>query len=321
MAPAPRSVTLNGAGSSFQEAFQQAASEAFAKANPAVRVNYAGGGSGRGRQQLADMVVDFAGSDAPFHPDDLANVKGGPILYFPLLLGPITISYHLDGVPALRLSPATIARIFQRQVTKWNGAPISADNPGVTLPATDIVVARRSDGSGTTENFTRYLDAAATGTWKLKSGATVEWPADTTAGAGNGGVAQIVKSRNGAIGYVDLSDAKAAGLTFATVQNAAGKFVEPSVASATAAGEGIQVQSNLVFSAVNASGDAAYPITYQTWLVVYARQPDPAKAAALKSYLKYLLTDGQKLLPALDFAPLPRALQERTLAQLEAIAS
>ena len=321
LAPTARSVTLNGAGSSFQEAFQQAASEAFAKANPAVRVNYAGGGSGRGRQQLADMVVDFAGSDAPFHPDDLANVKGGPILYFPLLLGPITISYHLDGVPALRLSPATIAKIFQRQVTKWNGAAIGADNPGVELPAADIVVARRSDGSGTTENFTRYLDAAATGTWKLKSGATVEWPADTMAGSGNGGVAQIVKSSNGAIGYVDLSDAKAAGLTFATVENAAGKFVEPTVASSTAAGEGIEVQSNLVFGAINSRGDAAYPITYQTWLIVYARQPDPAKAAALKSYLKYLLTDGQKLLPALDYAPLPRTLRERTLAQLEAIAS
>jgi phosphate transport system substrate-binding protein len=183
------------------------------------------------------------------------------------------------------------------------------------------VVARRSDGSGTTENFTRYLEVAAPGAWMLKSGATVEWPADTLAGSGNGGVAQIVKSANGAVGYVDLSDAKAAGLAFASVKNASGSFVEPTVATATAAGEGIDVQNDLVFSAINSRGDGSYPITYQTWLVVYAKQSDPAKAAALKAYIKYLLTDGQKLLPELDYAPLPGSLQSRTLAQLEAIAS
>jgi phosphate transport system substrate-binding protein len=318
---APSPVTLNGAGSSFQMPFQQAASEAFQKADPNVRINYAGGGSGRGRQQLADMVVDFAGTDAPYHPEDLAKVKGGPVLYFPLLLGPVTVSYRLDGVPTLRLSSATIAKIFQRQVTKWNSPAIGADNPGVKLPSTDIVVARRSDGSGTTENFTRYLEVAAPGAWALKSGATVEWPADTIAGSGNGGVAQIVKSTNGAVGYVDLSDAKAAGLSFASVKNASGNFVEPTVATATAAGQGVDVQNNLVFSAINSRADASYPITYQTWIIVYAKQPDAAKAAALKAYIKYLLTDGQKLLPELDYAPLPDTLQNRTLAQLEAIVS
>jgi len=312
-------VTLNGSGSSFQTPFQQAAIEAFQQSHPNITLNYAGGGSGRGRQQLADEVVDFAGTDAAYHAEDLAKVKGGTILYFPLLLGPITISYNLQGVPGLRLSPDTIAKIFQREIKKWNGPAIVADNPGVKLPATDIVVARRADGSGTTENFSNYLVAAAPGTWKLKSGATIEWPHDTMAGPGNGGVAQIVKSTSGAVGYVDLSDAKAAGLTFAAVKNSTGAYVQPTAESASVAGDGIEVQPNLVFSAINASGAASYPITYQTWVIVYAKQTDPTKGAAIKGYLKYLLTDGQKLLPGLDYAPLPQGLDGKALAQLDEI--
>ena len=270
-------VTLNGSGSSFQMPFEQTAIEAFQKTHPKTKINYGGGGSGAGRQQLADKVVDFAGTDAPYHAEDLAKVRGGQILYFPLLLGPITLSYNVAGLAGLRLSPATIAQIFQREITKWNGPAIAVDNPGMKLPATDIVVARRSDGSGTTENFTKYLVAAAPGAWKLKSGATVEWPGDTVAGSGNGGVAQIVTTTKGAIGYVDLSDAKAAGLTFALVKNAAGEYVQPTAESASAAGDGINVHDDLVFSAIDAKGVAAYPITYQTWFIAYAKQVDRAK--------------------------------------------
>src|SRR5215831_18320402 len=219
--------TLNGSGSTFQKAYQEESIEKFKKINSGVTVNYGGGGSGKGRQDLSDMVVDFAGSDAAFKDADLAKTKGGEILYFPLLLGPITISYNVDGVNKLHLTPETLAKIFQRDIKKWNEKEIAAENPGVKLPDADIVVARRADGSGTTENFTKYLDAAAKGTWKLKSGSTVEWPADTQAGQGNSGVAQVVKSTKGAVGYVDLSDAKASGLHFATVKNQAGKFIEP----------------------------------------------------------------------------------------------
>jgi phosphate transport system substrate-binding protein len=315
---APGNATINGSGSTFQKAFQEAAIDAFTKANGNVKINYGGGGSGKGRQDLADMVVDFAGADSPYKDADMGKIKGGDILYFPLLLGPITISYNVDGVDKLQLSPETIAKIFQRDVKKWNDPAIAADNPGVKLPATDIVVAHRADGSGTTENFTKYLDQAATGTWKLKSGATVEWSADTQAGQGNGGVAQIVKSTSGAVGYVDLSDAKAAGLKYATVKNSAGKYIEPTAQSASAAGDGIDVKDNLLFSAINSKNDAAYPITYQSWVIVYAKA-DPAKGAALKAYLKYLLTDGQKLLPDLDFAPLPKTLQDKAIAQLDKI--
>ncbi len=316
---AARAATLNGSGSTFQQAAEEVLIEAFAKAQPTIKINYGGGGSGKGRQDLADLVTDFAGTDSAFKDADLAKVKGGELLYFPILLGPITVSYHLDGVDALQLSPVTIAKIFQRDITKWNDAAIAADNPGVTLPDTAIVVAHRADGSGTTDNFTRFLatNPASKDVWRLKSGSTVEWPADTQAGQGNGGVAQIVKSTAGAIGYVDLSDAKASGLKFAAVQNAAGKFVVASTAGASAAGDGIAVQDNLVFSALNGAGEATYPITCQTWIVTYAKPADKAKAAALKAYLRFILTDGQKLLPEIDFAPLPKSLQDRALAQLD----
>ena len=317
--PTRAGITINGSGSTFQKAYQESAIEAFTKANDHVKINYGGGGSGKGRQDLADMVVDFAGADAPYKDADLSKIKGGDVLYFPILLGAITLSYNLDGVDKLQLSPETTAKIFQRDIKKWNDPAIAADNPGVTLPDAEIVVAHRADGSGTTENFTRYLDGASGGAWKLKSGSTVEWPSDTQAGQGNAGVAQIVKSTKGAIGYVDLSDAKASELHYATVKNGAGKYIEPTADSASAAGEGIDVKDNLLFSALNAKGDAAYPITYQSWVIVYANPADRAKGAVVKSYVKYLITDGQKLLPELDFAPLPKSLQDKAVAQLDKI--
>lgn len=311
--------TLNGSGSTLSKPYQETAIEEYRKIAKGVTVNYGGGGSGKGRQDLADMVVDFAGSDSPYKEPDLAKNKGGEVLYFPILLGPITVSYNLEGVNKLQLSPVTIAKIFQRDVKSWNDPAIAADNPGVKLPNLAITVARRADGSGTTENFTKYLDQAATGTWRLKSGSTVEWPADTQAGQGNPGVAQIVKSTKGAIGYVDLSDAKASGLKYASVKNQAGKFVEPTSEAASAAGEGIEVKENLTFSALNAKGDKAYPITCQTWVIVYAKQTDKAKATALKNYLKFLVSDGQKFLKELDYAALPKSLQDRAVKQLDKI--
>jgi phosphate transport system substrate-binding protein len=312
-------VTINGSGSSFQKPYQEVAVQAFTKADPSVKVNYGGGGSGKGRQDLADQVVDFAGADSPYKDADLAKNKGGDVLYFPILLGAITVSYNVQGVDQLKLSAETIAKIFQRDIKKWNDKDIAADNPDAKLPDADIVVAHRSDGSGTTDNFTKYLDGAAQGVWKLKSGATVEWPADTQAGNGNTGVAQVVKSTAGAIGYVDLSDAKGTGLKFARVKNQAGKFIEPTTDSSSAAGDGIQVKDNLLFSAINAKGDAAYPITYQSWVIAYAKQTDHAKGTALKSFIKYLVTDGQAQLKGLDFAPLPKGLADKTVAQLDKI--
>ena len=313
------SVELNASGATFQKAAQEIAIEAFGEANKHIKINYSGGGSGKGRQEFADQVVDFACTDAPYKDADKANVKGGEFFYIPNVLGAITVSYNVPGVDKLQLSAETTAKIFVREIKKWNDAAIAADNPGVTLPDLDIVVARRSDGSGTTENFTKYLEQAAGGAWKLKPGSTVDWPSDTQAGNGNGGVAQIVKSTKGAIGYVDLSDAKASGLKWAAVKNPAGKFVDPTPEAVSAAADGIEVKDNLIFSALNAKGDAAYPITAQSWCMAYAKQTDKAKGQAVKAYLKFLVTDAQKLLPEIDFAPIPKSLQDKALAQIEKI--
>jgi len=312
-------VTLNASGSSFQKQFQEVAIQGFTKTTPGVKINYGSGGSGKGRQDFADKVTDYGCMDGLYKEAELAGVKGGAFLYFPILLGAITVSYHVEGVDKLQLSPETIAKIFQRDIKKWNDPAIAADNPDAKLPDSDIVVAHRSDGSGTTEQFTKYLDAAANGVWKLKSGSVVQWPADTQAGQGNGGVAQIIKSTKDAIGYVDLPDAKASGLTYATVKNQAGKFIEPSSASASAAGDGIDVQDNLTYVSVNAKGDAAYPITAPTWCVAYAKQTDKAKGTALKAYFKYMLTDAQARIKDINFAPLPKSLADKAVAQLDKI--
>jgi phosphate transport system substrate-binding protein len=315
---APLSATLDGSGATFPKGFYEVVIAGYKQLQPGVTVNYAGGGSGTGRQNLQDGVVDFAGSDAVVKEEDKPKYKG-EFLYVPTVAAPITVSYNLPDVKDLSLDADTIARIFQRQVTKWDDPAIAALNAGVKLPSGDITVARRSDGSGTTENFTKYLVAAAPNTWTLKSGATVEWPADTQAGNGNQGVAQIVKSTAGAIGYVDLSDATASGLKLAKLKNKAGKVVPPSLDGATAALAGASVNPDLTYNPLNADGADAYPITAPTWILVYKNQGDKAKGAAIKSFLRYLLTDGQKLAKDVDYAVLPSTLQQKALTQIDAI--
>jgi phosphate transport system substrate-binding protein len=313
-------VTVNGSGSTFQKQFQEEAISAFAGSNPKIHVNYGGGGSGKGRQDFADMVTDYGCSDAPFKDADKAKIKGGDFVYVPIVLGAITISFRIDGVDKLQLSADTIAKIFQRDIKKWNDPAIAADNPGATLPDADIVVVHRADGSGTTEQLTKFLATAATATWRLKSGPTVEWPPETQAGQGNGGVAQLVKSTPGAIGYIDLPDAKAAQLHYASIKNAAGKLVEPTAQSAQAAGSGITISDDLTFSALDSKADGAYPITAASWCMAYTKPHDAAKAAALKAYFKFMVTDAQKLAPTIDFAPLPQELQSKAIAQVDKLA-
>jgi phosphate transport system substrate-binding protein len=317
--PPSGKVTINGSGSTFQKAFQEVAIEAFTKSNGNVTINYGGGGSGKGRQDFADMVTDYGCTDAPYKDEEKGKIKGGELVYVPVLLGAATVSYNVPGVDKLQLSPDVIAKIFQRDIKKWNDPAIAKDNPGAKLPATDIVVAHRSDGSGTTQNFTQFLVKSAGATWKLKSGSTVEWPADTQAGNGNSGVAQIVKNTAGAIGYVDLPDAKASGLKYAAVKNAAGKYVEPNAESVQAAGAALDVKDDMIFDPLNAAGDATYPITMPTWCMAYTKPADKAKGGAVKAYFKYMVTDGQNLLKEIDFAPLPKPLQDKAIAQVDKI--
>ncbi len=313
--------TINGSGSTFQKAFQEVAIEGFMKANAGVQINYGGGGSGKGRQDFADAVTDYACTDGAYKDEEKGKQKGGAFVYVPILLGAVTLSYNLEGVDKLQLSAEVTAKIFQRELKKWNDPAIAADNPGVTLPDADIVVVHRSDGSGTTQNFTKYLEVAAPTVWKLTSGSTVEWSSDTQAGNGNSGVAQIVKSTKGAIGYVDLPDAKASGLKFASVKNLAGKYVEPTAASSQAAGEGLEVKEDLTFTSLNAPGDASYPITMPTWCMAYTKPGDKTKGAAVKAYFKFMVTDGQKLIPEIDYAPLPKSLQDKAIAVVDKIES
>lgn len=311
--------TLNGSGSSFQKTFQEAAISGFKSVQPGMTVTYDSVGSGTGRANLASGTVNFAGSDSPIPSDEMSGFKGKKVLYFPVLVGPITMSYNLSGVSSLKLDPTLIAKIFQGQITKWNDPAIKADNPGVSLPSTPITLAVRSDSSGTTENFSRFLNVAAPSVWKLGDSSTIKWPSTARAGAKNTGVAQIVKSTAGAIGYVDYADAKASGLTFASVKNKAGDFVAPSSAGASASAAGVTVPADLTFHAVWGSGAKAYPITAQTWILVYQKQPNANDVAMLKAWLGYQLESGQQLLTQLGYAPLATSIDQKAKAQLSQI--
>lgn len=309
---------LKASGASFPDAYYQEVVSAFQEVAPNVTVNYNATGSGTGKKQFGEGLTDFAGTDSLVKESD--GVAAGSYLYIPTVAAPITVSYNLPGVDKLQLSPDTIAKIFQTDIKTWNDPAIAADNPGVTLPDTPITVAHRSDGSGTTSNFTKYLEKAAP-SWKLGSGDTVNWPPTTQGGEKNTGVAQIVKQSEGGIGYVDLSDAKASGLTFAAVKNKDGQFVEPSLEGTTAGLEGAEVAEDLSYNPLDAAGASAYPITAPTFILVRTKYDDPKKAELVKAFLTFLLTDGQGLAKDVDFAPLPASLKDKALAQLDKIQS
>ncbi|HEX3753242.1 MAG TPA: phosphate ABC transporter substrate-binding protein PstS [Streptosporangiaceae bacterium] len=313
--------TLNASGSTFQTTYQQAAIQAFKAEQPGLTVNYGGGGSGKGRTDLSSGVVNFAGSDSPIPTAEQANFKGKTILYFPVVIGPIALSYNLSGVTNLKLDGPTIAKIFQGEIKTWNDPAIKALNPSAKLPSTAITIARRSDSSGTTQNFSEFLVKSAPGVWKLGTSSTINWPSGSRGGTGNGGVDSIVKQTPGAIGYVDFSDAKASNLSMASVKNSAGDYVAPSAAAASAAAGQATVASNLTFSAIWAPGASSYPVTYQSWDLVNAAQSSATATANLKGYLGYLLGAGQKLLPELNYAPLPANIDKMAVAQLSKIGS
>jgi phosphate transport system substrate-binding protein len=312
------SATLYGAGSSFQKTFDEAAIAAFQAADSKITVNYNPVGSGQGKSSLETKTVDFAGTDSLPKPSELALYQGGAVLNFPTVAAPITISYHLSGVTSLRLSGVTIAKIFSLKIKTWNDPAIAADNPGVKLPSTSITVAHRTDGSGTTANFTRYLTDVDPTDWTLGSGDTVRWTSlgTTQGGTKNAGVAQIVKSIDGAIGYVDLADATSAGLQTASVKNKSGAYVAPTVSAASAALASTTFNADLSYDPINASGATAYPITSPTWIIAYVRQPDHAKGTALKEFLQFIYTQGESLASAAGYAALPASIVSEATTQL-----
>jgi phosphate transport system substrate-binding protein len=307
---------LKASGASFPDAYYQEVISAFKGVAPGVTVTYNSVGSGTGKKEFGQGLTDFAGSDSTVKDSD--GVAAGSFLYVPTVAAPITVSYNLSGVDKLQLSPDTLAKIFQTDIKKWNDPAIAADNPGVTLPDKAITVAHRSDGSGTTSNFTKYLKAAAP-SWKLGSGDTVAWPASTQGGEKNTGVAQIIEQADGAVGYVDLSDATEAKLSLASLKNKDGQYVQPTLEGTKAGLEGAEVNEDLSYNPLNASGATAYPITAPTYILVKTKYGDPKKAQLVKAFVKYVLTDGQAIAKDVNFAALPSPLQQKALAQLDKV--
>jgi phosphate transport system substrate-binding protein len=309
--------TLQGSGSTFQKTFIQAATAGFQTKAPKVTVTYAGGGSGQGKTDLANKVVDYAGTDSLIKPEDVSKyASGGGVLYFPTVAAPITISYNLSGVDDLKLDGPTLAKIFSGKITKWDDTAIKSLNSGASLPSKNITIAVRADASGTTTNFSKYLVSAGGSDWTLGSSDTITWPSSAQKGTGNPGVAQIVKSTDGAIGYVDLADSKASNLQQAQIKNKSGTYEKPTLDGAAAAVASATVAADLTYNPIDAAGADSYPITSPTYIIVYKKQSG-AKGAAVKGFLNYILTDGQQLANQAGYAPLPSALAQKAVAQLD----
>ncbi|MDQ6696820.1 MAG: phosphate ABC transporter substrate-binding protein PstS [Actinomycetota bacterium] len=314
---------LDGGGSSFQDTFEQKATSDFGAAVKAAggstTITYTKSGSSDGKKGLGDKTLDFAGSDSPIKPEEKSSFGTRKILYFPIVAGPIAVAYKLKGVTDLKLSADTIAKIFQAQITTWDDPAIKADNPGATLPSTKISVVHRSDGSGTTSNFTKFLVAASPKVWKLDKGETVKWPGSTQGGEKSTGVTAIIKGTDGAVGYVDLSDAAKENLDVAAVKGSGSDFVKPTSDSASKALAATTVAADLTYNPIDAKGAGAYPITSPTWILVDAKQSSAAKADVLKAYLKFILDQEQTQATSLLYAPLPDALKQKAVAQIEQI--
>ena len=312
--------TLNGSGSSFQDPLQQAVSGEFRRVARNVTVNYTKSGSSAGKADLAARTVQFAGTDSAIKAEERADFRD-EVLYFPVVAAPITVSYNLAEVPELRLGPDTIARIFQSDIAVWNDRRIAEENPGVELPDLRIAVVRRSDGSGTTKNFSSYLDDAAANVWRLGTGESLEWPAATQGAEKSSGMSSLIASTSGAIGYVDLSDSVAARLQRALVRNRAGNYVPPKLPNARAAIESSTFDDEFLYDPLNAPGDEAYPITAPTWVIVAARQRSESTADALRGYLNYLLTEGQLIAPTLGYAAVPESIRQALIERIDVIRS
>jgi phosphate transport system substrate-binding protein len=309
---------INGAGATFPYPIYSKWFDEYSKVDPTVHFNYQSIGSGGGQRQILERTVDFGASDGPMSDQNLAKASG-KILHVPTVAGADVVTYNLTGNPALKLDGPCLADIFFGKITKWNDPRIAAQNSGVNLPNDDIVVVHRSDGSGTTYIFMDFLSSVSP-EWASKVGrsTSVKWP--TGLGAkGNEGVTGQIKQMPGSIGYVEMVYAMQNQLPFVTVKNAEGHYVAPSVASVTAALERTRIPEDFRFSMVNSPGAESYPIAGATWLLVYEQQRDAQKGKKLVEFLHWAMKEGEKMAPALDYAPLPPALVERVLRETDQI--
>ena len=319
-------VQLTGAGATFPGPIYTKWFDEYHKAHPEVQINYQAIGSGGGIRQVTEGTVDFGASDGPMNETQLGDYKtkrGSEVLHFPTVIGADVPIYNVPGVAsALKFTQAALAGIYLGTITKWNDPAIAGPNKGVKLPAMDIVVVHRSDGSGTTYIWTDFLSKASDA-WKSKVGTNTSpnWPVGL-GGAQNVGVAGLVKQTEGSIGYVELTYALGAKISYGEVQNSSGEFVAASLSSvsAAAAAAAANMPDDFRVSITNPAGKTAYPISSFTWLLIPAKIADPAKKKAIVDFLKWAITDGQNSNEALSYARLPKeviAKEQKAISKIQ----
>ncbi len=314
-------VLLNAAGATFPNPIYSKWFDVYHTAHPNVQINYQPIGSGGGIRQLLAGTVDFGASDGPMNDEQLAQAKF-KILHFPTVLGADVPSYNIAGITGeLNFTQKALAGIFLGTITKWNDPEIAKANPGVNLPNVDIVVVHRSDGSGTTYIWTDFLSKISD-EWKNKvgKGTSVNWPVGL-GGKGNEGVSGLVKQTPNAMGYIELVYAVQNSIAYGKVQNTAGKFVKADLASVTAAASGAakSIPDDFRVSITDAPGATSYPISSFTWLLIPAHIEDAAKRDAIKGFLKWMLTDGQKYNEGLTYAQLPKTVVEKEMKAISLV--
>jgi phosphate transport system substrate-binding protein len=315
-------VMLTGSGSSFVDPFLQKLAREYHRIHPNIKINYTQKGSGTGIKEFSDKTTDFGASDAPMTDAQLKGTSGGETFHIPLVMGAVVPIYNVPGVnKPLAFSGPVLGDIFRGKIQNWNDPAIAKLNPGVNLPDVDITVVHRSDGSGTTYIFSEYLSKVNPEFAKAPGrGTSLSWPVENKVGAkGNPGVAAVVKKTQG-IGYVELIYALSNKISFGSVINAAGKSVMASMEGVTAAAATMKdPPADLRMSITNAEGETAYPISSFVFVLVYKDQADAAKGRALTAFLKWAITDGQKLAPDLYYAPLPEGIVKLDQSKLDSI--
>ncbi|HLZ44751.1 MAG TPA: phosphate ABC transporter substrate-binding protein PstS [Gemmatimonadales bacterium] len=316
-------VQLNGAGATFPNIIYQDWILTYNQSHADVKLNYQSIGSGGGIRQFSEGTVDFGGSDAPMTDSAIAAISGN-VLHIPTVLGAVVVTYNIPGVTQqLKITPDVLADIFLGKITKWNDARLTSINAGVTLPSSDILVAHRSDGSGTSYIFTDYLSKVSP-EWRQKvgKGTSVNWPVGL-GGKGNEGVAATVAQTPGGIGYIELAYANSNHLQFAQLRNHAGKFINPTIAATTEALAGamktMSPSTDFRVSITDSPGETAYPIASMTYLLLHKTYGDAAKARALVQFVAWAESDGQAKAASLGYAPLPKELHPWIEARLKSI--
>jgi len=312
---APAQVLVNGAGATFPYPIYAKWFDEFHKLDPNAQINYQSIGSGGGIRQLLAGTVDFGATDSPMTNEQMSKASS-QILHFPTVLGAVVATYNVPGLKQeLNFTPDALAGIFLGTIGKWNDRELNKANPGVALPASDIVVVHRSDGSGTTFVWTDYLSKVSAA-WKsnVGSGTSVRWPVGLGA-KGNEGVAGLVKQTPNAIGYVELVYALQNKMPYGRVRNAGGSLIRPELKSVTAAAAAASANmpDDFRVSITNPPGKDAYPISSFTWLLVPQKIQDAQKRKILVDFLRWMLQDGQKLAEPLGYAPLPKSVAAKEL--------